>query len=86
MALLKKKTQSKCPNGCKCSWHEVTQILPIAVPNGIWEHTQNLPKDLFIKHNTLTHYLTWSNNQQTLSMDLQQWGGEEKVKNDEGER
>lgn len=85
MALLsqkyQKKKKSKCLNGCSCSWQEVvTQILPITVPNGIWEYAQNLPKDLFIKHNTLTHYLIWSNNQQTLTVDLQQWGREEKVK------
>ena len=82
----KKKKQIKCPNDCNYSWQEVTQIIPTTVPNGIWEHTQNLPKDLFTKHNTLTRYLIWSNNQQTLSMDLQQWGREEKVKKDEGKR
>ena len=55
-------------------------ILPIAVPNRIQKYIQNLPNEIFIKHNTLTLYLIWSGNQQTLTSGLATVGRRGKTK------
>jgi hypothetical protein len=55
-------------------------ILPIAVPNRIQKYIQNLPNEIFIKHNTLTLYLIWSGNQQTLKSGLATVGQRGKTK------